>query len=109
MHFVASASRDGYCRVHDIRKPSAPVMQTLVAENRGFTSLDVSPDGRWIYAAAAVKEWSVIDAYTGDMVHRVQGHGDVVSCLRATADGRVCTGSDDQSILVWGVDRPRFW
>jgi WD40 repeat protein len=111
-NFVASASRDGYCRIHDLRNPSKAVMTSQVPENRGFTSIDFSPDGRWLYAAAARKEWQVLDAYTGASVLKVAsnfGHYDVVSCLRVSQDGRVCTGSDDMGICIWNVDRPQFW
>ena len=109
-NFVSSASRDGHCRVHDLRKPVLPVMTSRCAEPRGFTAIDFSPDGRWLYAAAASKEWQVVDAYTGHTVLRVGGHTDAVSCLRATPDGRsVCTGSDDQTVCIWNVDRPHYW
>ncbi len=108
-NFIASASRDGFCRIHDARRPGAPVMTTVSPENRGFTALDLSPDGRWLYAAAAAKDWHVIDAYTGHTVQRVSGHADAVTSLRCTSDGRVCTGSDDQELLVWNVARPFFW
>jgi len=108
-NFVASASRDGYCRIHDLRQPASPVMTTLVPENRGFTAIDFSSDGRWLYAAAARNEWLVVDAYTGHTVLKVNGHGGIVNCLRATPDGRVCTGSDDQQICVWNVDLPKYW
>jgi WD40 repeat protein len=52
---------------------------------------------------------NVVDAYTGHMVLKVNGHTGIVNCLRSTADGRVCTGSDDHQILVWNVELPRFW
>jgi WD40 repeat protein len=108
-NFVASASRDGFCRIHDLRQPASPVMTTLVPENRGFTAIDFSPDGRWLYVAAARNEWLVVDAYTGHTVLKVNGHGGVVNCLRVSCDGRVCTGSDDQQILVWNIERPKYW
>ena len=108
-NFVASASRDGFCRIHDLRRPASAVLTSLTPEPRGFTSIDLSPDGRWLYAAGNHKDWLVLDAYTGHTVQRVAGHSDGISCLRATADGRVLTGGDDQSVLVWNVDRPHFW
>jgi WD40 repeat protein len=110
-NFVAAASRDGHVRVHDVRRPSGPVMTSAAVEPRGYTSVDFSPDGRWLFAAVAGgSAWDVLDAYTGRVALAVTGgHAGVVSCLRATPDGRVVTGGDDHQLCVWNVDRPHFW
>jgi WD40 repeat protein len=109
-NFLAAASRDGHLRVHDVRYPKAPAMTSLVTEPRGYTAVDFSPDGRWLFAAVAGGHaWQVMDAYTGRVVLQVRGHGGVVSCLRATNDGRVITGGDDHQLCVWNVDTPHFW
>ena len=86
-------------------------MQSLVPENRGFTSVDMSPDGRWLLATPNTSGLVIMDAYTGHTVlNLANAHSAAVSCLRVNAgSGRVATGSDDQNVVTWQLERPGYW
>jgi RNA polymerase sigma factor (sigma-70 family) len=63
----------------------------------------LSPDRR-VIAAAQQNAVSIFDAETGKEMRRFLGHGDTVSAVAFTPDGkRLASGSKDSSVILWDV------
>lgn len=105
--------------VQDMQGMSAPPQSlaslALVAQARGtrsiltgheawVTSVDISPDQRWIASGsndATVRLWSV---ETGDPYRLLQGHNGDINTLEFSPDGSaLVTAASDFSVIVWDV------
>lgn len=113
--FFVSASADGVCRIYDYRHTgSRPVVATPTQPFPLNTAV-FSPDGRWLLAARQNPRWVIYDAYSGKEVKEIEGHADVISCLSVSpvtnSNGTftVCTGSWDNSVMLWEVQAPNYW
>merc|ERR1711865_622259 len=46
----------------------------------------------------------VCDAMTGFELHRLTGHSDWVNSVAWSEDGMLASGSDDNTVRIWGMD-----
>ena len=65
-----------------------------------------SPDGLCLAVGSIDGSWSLWDVPTGTRLGRWEGHGDRVTSIGFAGPGRVVTGSDDLTALVWDL-RPK--
>ena len=99
-HTLATASDDGTARLWPdddpahglvLRGHEQPVW-SIVFDARGERVLTASTDG-------SAKLWTV----QGELLHTFTGHSQAVRAAKFLADGRVVTGSEDNTIRVWPV------
>ncbi|KAJ3124305.1 hypothetical protein HK098_001217 [Nowakowskiella sp. JEL0407] len=68
-------------------------------------SIGISYDGRYIIGAAGneIKVWNV---ETGNEVHKLEGHRDVVLCVKYVFDSEkfIISGSYDNTIRIWNAE-----
>jgi WD40 repeat protein len=65
-----------------------------------------SPDGRSILAGAEDKTVSVWDAYTGQELYRLKGHGSAVRAIAISPDGQhLLAGGAGPSVWMWRLPR----
>jgi hypothetical protein len=65
-----------------------------------------SPDGLCLAVGLDDGSWSLWDVPTGTRLGRWEGHGDRVTSIAFAGPGRVVTGSEDLTALVWDL-RPK--
>jgi len=64
--------------------------------------IDVDPSGLFVVAASVDKWIRLFDFYSGDCIGKVAGHGEVITSVKFTLDGRrVVSTSADGTIFVW--------
>jgi WD40 repeat protein/serine/threonine protein kinase len=86
---------------------AAPEPIAKLSEHRGHvTCVAFSPDGRYLATASddnTTKLWNVADLHNPGIfaVRTLKGHGDSVSSLAFSKDGRLATGSEDRTIKIW--------
>jgi WD40 repeat protein len=67
-----------------------------------WTRLSVSPDGRLLAVAGPDQVLRLFDAYTGQLLHELDGHDDRLYGLAFSADGTLlAVGSEDTTITIW--------
>jgi eukaryotic-like serine/threonine-protein kinase len=87
-----------------IDKPQGAL--TFEAGEAGLSSMALSPDGQRIATASAlldptVKVW---DTQTGKLVFTLKGHGDFVSSLAFSRDGKtLASASRDRTTRIWDM------
>ncbi len=72
---------------------------------REVSAVSVSPDGRFLTLgtnSGAIRLWDLLD---NREVGRLKGHRGTVWCLSFSADGRLASGSDDTTVLIWDVEK----
>ncbi len=72
--------------------------------------LACSPDGKTLAAGGEEKEVLLLDAVTGRLLRRLEGHDDAVSSLAFSPDGSMlATASFDHTVRLWDLvhGRPR--
>jgi WD40 repeat protein len=78
-----------------------PLTEPLKHSNL-ITSVQFSPDGRWIATASTDHTARVWDAQNGQPLTEPLPHGDIVNSAQFTPDGRqILTTSDDGAARVW--------
>jgi WD40 repeat protein/ABC-type sugar transport system substrate-binding protein len=113
---LVSAGLDKFIRVWDVETGTQIYSRAVPDRPRGA---DWDPTGRLIaaglWAASSVYVW---DANTGDLLHTFEGHGDIVTGVSFSPDGRrlvssaVVSAADD-GVVEWdlygyGVELARF-
>lgn len=93
-----------------------------VAEARGVTSIEISPDGRWLYAVTLLGEilrWQVdqadgglgaIQSFTAPQLHDEAGPRGLIGLAFDPLDPAVLWVTDNYPVALWGSDesRPEF-
>lgn len=65
---------------------------------------DVDPSGMFVAACGFDKTVKILDFFSGDIVGEVHGHGEIITSIKFSPDGRyVVTVAGDGCIFVWKV------
>jgi WD40 repeat protein len=72
--------------------------------NQGHICVDISPDGTKVLAPRG-NDVVISDIITGEEIHVLQGHTDLITCLGFSPDGRKAfSASGDATIILWDVE-----
>jgi WD40 repeat protein len=86
--------------------PSGDLKQTLVGQDRGASSVAISPDGKLLASGGdddAVKVW---DLASGTVRQTLTGHRDAVLSVAFSPDAKLLgSGSRDKTVKIWRVAR----
>lgn len=78
---------------------------TLRGHGEAVTSVDFSPDGRYIASGSKDKTIKIWDAETGNEISTLQGHlGDVFSVCFSPDSHHLVSGSADATTKIWIVE-----
>lgn len=81
----------------------SPVTIAELTVPGGPNDTAMSPDGAWVAIATHNPKFArVVDARTGRMRYRLEGHDRQMDAISWSPDGRwIATGSDDSTVRVW--------
>ena len=65
------------------------------------TTCAFSPDGKRIVTGDGENQLKVWDAETGDELETLEGHHEPVTCVAWASDGRIVSGSWDDTVRIW--------
>lgn len=103
----------------DVMTPKAEVVQTFVPGHKeAIKDLKFSPDGLFLVTASSDSTALVLDAFTGEVVRRLEGHKDAVNAVamvsllseptkdrdKALSALRILTGSNDIRAIFWNPE-----
>ncbi len=104
--FLASGSSDDTLIVWDAT--SGEELLTLHQGNEyDVTAAAFSPDSKHIVTGDGENELKVWDAATGEEIETLTGHTERITCAAFGADGRIVSGSWDDTIRIWKGDKMR--
>ena len=102
--YLASGSADDTLIIWD-----ATTGEGLLSFHQGneydVTTAAFSPDGERIVTGDGENELKVWDASTGDEIETLTGHEEPITCAAFLADGRIVSGSWDDSVRIWDGDK----
>jgi WD40 repeat protein/DNA-binding SARP family transcriptional activator/energy-coupling factor transporter ATP-binding protein EcfA2 len=107
--FAVTASHDGTVRRWELHTGDARILANVYPQ--AAFSCAISPDGRHLLLGLGKgqsdkPEFSLrlLDSATGQEVHRLSGHTEVVYDVEFSPDGRLAlSGSQDRRLLLWDV------
>lgn len=98
-NFLVSASGDGMAKLWNLETGVA--IKDFASEDRGLAAVEFSDDAKYVLAGGNDHVVYKFDASTGNLVHsRVKHDGLVRSLFLDAFNGRIVSGSYDQSIQV---------
>ncbi|KAF2824891.1 WD40 repeat-like protein [Ophiobolus disseminans] len=102
-NFLVSASGDGVAKLWNLE--TGVSIKDFPSEDRGLAAVEFSDDAKYILAGGNDHVVYKFDAATGNLVHsRVKHEGLVRSLFLDAFNGRIISGSYDQSIQVSDYD-----
>ncbi|KAF1935639.1 F-box/WD repeat-containing protein lin-23 [Clathrospora elynae] len=98
-NFLVSASGDGVAKLWNLETGAS--IKDFPSEDRGLAAVEFSDDAKYVLAGGNDHVVYKFDASTGELVHsRVKHEGLVRSLFLDAFNGRIVSGSYDQSIQV---------
>ncbi|KAL6709374.1 hypothetical protein ACN47E_001781 [Coniothyrium glycines] len=98
-NFLVSASGDGVAKLWNLETGAS--IKDFPSEDRGLAAVEFSDDAKYVLAGGNDHVVYKFDAATGSLVHsRVKHDGLVRSLFLDASNGRIVSGSYDQSIQV---------
>ncbi len=70
--------------------------------------VDITPDGRWLISRGKkeLQTLQVWDLKRGECLKTLEGHADIVTCVKITPDGRYAvSGGRDSTLRMWDLER----
>lgn len=102
-NFLVSASGDGVAKLWNLE--TGVSIKDFPSEDRGLAAVEFSDDAKYVLAGGNDHVVYKFDASTGNLVHsRVKHEGLVRSLFLDAFNGRIVSGSYDQSIQVSDYD-----
>ena len=102
-NFLVSASGDGVAKLWNLE--TGVSIKDFPSEDRGLAAVEFSDDAKYVLAGGNDHVVYKFDASTGNLVHsRVKHEGLVRSLFLDAFNGRIISGSYDQSIQVSDYD-----
>ncbi|CAO2653319.1 Nn.00g027300.m01.CDS01 [Neocucurbitaria sp. VM-36] len=107
-NFLVSASGDGVAKLWNLE--SGVCIKDFPSEDRGLAAVEFSDDAKYVLAGGNDHVVYKFDASTGELVHsRVKHDGLVRSLFLDAFNGRIVSGSYDQSIQVSDYETGRTY
>lgn len=99
---VVSGASDATLTLWDVETASA--ISSLTGHTGAVTHCAVAPGGRRMYSASCDSTLKVWDLDTGRVVSTLARHTAPVACCAIASDGRLVSGSADDTLQVWSSD-----
>ncbi|EJC98188.1 WD40 repeat-like protein [Fomitiporia mediterranea MF3/22] len=103
---LVSGSADGTLRVWELDtgpKKVLHIKEPPEVDTR-INDVAISPDGHLIAAGSVDSVVRIWETQSGNLVERLKGHRDAVSCVAFSADGKnLFSGSSDKAVKVWDI------
>ncbi|KAF1810887.1 WD40 repeat-like protein [Eremomyces bilateralis CBS 781.70] len=102
-NLLVSASGDGVAKLWNLQTQKC--IRDFPSKDRGLAAVEFSADTRFVLAGGNDQVIYKFDSATGELLHTYRGHtGLVRSLFLDSVNGRVISGSYDQSMRVYSFD-----
>ena len=99
---LLTSDTDGVARVWDITPQGSAERLGFLAHPETIISADLSPAGRAFVTTSLDGTAKIWNLETGELIHRLEGHGDIVASADYHPDGgRLATAGTDGITRVW--------